>query len=372
MKSALSNRLIWLKREWPAFTFWLLSPFIGTYLFVLFQQTLIGELTIPVGIVLEDSSERANQLVEQLRKSDYLELHMLSKSVALNQLEQHQLDNVFIIKEGYENHLTEGKKRLIEGYASNQSYAYFAVEELVTSLVQEQASRAKLVHEVKTLLQNSNRMDLFEPEVIWEKSVARQHKKDLINLQIQSFEHGEVKENKTPLLSPVAIWSSLTLLSTWFLFDWVMKERRQTLRVRWQLARESFAHYVIKQLALFTSLFYIMDVLFFSFFLTINDASFFIHLLIYRFIINGLACFVAHLFTSLHLYYCSGLIFIAFVTLFSGNIIPLDGLLGKIPWLFSVLPSYAFLQQQVPWTLLVGMSSLLIFYWMRGNKDVEH
>ena len=372
MKSALTYRLIWLKHEWPAFIFWLMSPFIGTYLFVLLQQTLVGELTVPVGIVLEDSSERANQLVEQLRESEYLELHILSQSDALNQLEQHQLDSVFIIKEDYEKHLMEGKKRLIEGYASNQSYAYFAIEELVTSLVQEQATRAKLVNEVNTLLQDSNRMDLFEPDVIWEKSVVRQHEKDLIDFKIQSFEHGEVQDNKTPLLSPVAIWSSLTLLSTWFLFDWVMKERRQTLRVRWQLARETFAHYVIKQFLLFTGIFYIIDVLFFSLILNINDASFFIHLFIYRFIINGLACFVAHLFTSLHLYYCSGLIFTLFITLFSGNIIPLDGLLAKIPWLLSVLPTYAFLQQQVPWALLVGMTSLLILYWMRGNKDVTN
>ena len=372
MKSALTYRLIWLKHEWPAFTFWLMSPFIGTYLFVLLQQTLVGELNVPVGLVIEDSSEKANQLVEQLRESDYIELHILSRTEALNQLEQHQLDSVFIIKARYEDHLNEGKKRLIEGYASNQSYAYFAIEELVTSLVQQQATRAKLVNEVRTLLQDSEQMDLFDPEVIWQKSFMRQHEKDLIDLQVQTFEHGEIQNSKAPLLSPVVIWSSLTLFATWFLFDWVLKERRQTLRVRWQLARESFAHYVIKQFCLFTVFFYLLDVLFFSLFLGKSDASFFVHLFIYRFIINGLACFVGHLFTSLHLYYCTGLIFIMFFTLFSGNTIPLDGLQAKVPWLLSMLPSYAFLQQQFPWALLVGMFSILILYWMRGHKDVTN
>ncbi len=368
MKNALTLRFVWLKREWPAFLFWLVSPFIGTYLLVVLQQTLVDELTVPVGIVLEDSSEKANQLIEQLRESDYIELHLLSRTEALNQLEQHQLDSVFIIKEDYEAHLMEGKKRLIEGYASNQSYAYFAIEELVTSLVQEQATRAKLVNEVNTLLQNSNQMDLFDPEEIWQKSFTRQHEKDLIDLQVQTFENGKVEDAKTLLLSPVVIWSSLTLLSTWFLFDWIIKVRIQTLRVRWQLARETFAHYVIKQFCLFTGFFFVLDLLFFSLILHMNDLSFFIHLFVYRFIINGLICLIAHLFTSLHLYYCSGLIFVTCITLFNGSIVPLDRLLAKMPWLLALQPSYAFLQQQIPWALFVLTTSLLILYWMRGNK----
>lgn len=372
MKSALTFRLIWLKHEWPAFIFWLLSPFIGTYLLVLLQQTLVSELTVPVGIVVEDSSERATQLVEQLQESDYIELHILSRSEALNQLEQHQLDSVFIIKRNYEEHLNEGKKRLIEGYASNQSFAYFAVEELVTSLVQEQATRAKLVYEVETLLQDSNQMDLFVPEDIWQKSFDKQHDKDLIDLQVHTFEHGTVQEAQTVLVSPIAIWSSLTLLSTWFLFDWIIKERRQVLRVRWQVARETFAHYVMKQFLLFTGIFYLMDVLFFSLLLNMNEPSFYGHLFIYRLIINGIACFVAHLFTSLHLYYCTGLISVVFTMIFSGSIIPLDGLLAKFPWIQSMLPSYAFLNQQTPWAMLVIMTCLLILYWIRGNKDVTN
>src|SRR5699024_6203491 len=60
---------------------------------------------------------------------------------------------------------------------------------------------------------------------------------------------------------PIYIWALSTLLTTLFMFDWVIKEKRTALQPRFTLMRMSFKQYLLHNLAFYTVLLFIFDLL---------------------------------------------------------------------------------------------------------------
>ena len=97
----------------------------------------------------------AARLVEDIASTDLLQIHFLQLDDALHKLEQHELDSVFVIREGYEdNILANRRNQLIEAYSSNRSFAYRAVVETITSFAQQDASRTKAAFVIKQLFKD--------------------------------------------------------------------------------------------------------------------------------------------------------------------------------------------------------------------------
>lgn len=370
MKQAWAIRLIWLRNDWKSIVFWALMPIIGTLLFMSMMKAVVPEVKVPVGVVVEDDSALARELVEKLQQTDYLAIRLLRETQALSLLEQHELDSVFVIRRDYEEHIYEGKKRVIEGYASNRSYAYFAAEELVTSHAQEQATRAKLLLEVEKLLEQHERMDLWNKEDILAQSKERQYDKDLVKMEFTLYETGVPKKQEASFITVWSIWSVLALLATLFLFDWVVKERKETVRIRWHYANQRFTVYALWQLLFYTAALFLLDVLFvfamqhFSWHVVVS-------LLAYRCTINVLAFATALCIRNSYFYYVVGLFITIVSAVIGGGIIPLDGVMKQASWLLQLNPIYAFLQQQIAFVALGGALLFVIMYYVGGRRDAQ-
>ncbi|KYG90529.1 ABC transporter permease [Metasolibacillus sp. FSL H7-0170] len=367
MKRAIYLRILQLKYEWKSTIVWLLFPFIATIVIYNLMLSLLDDSKIPIGVALEDDSTYAAEVVEHLQQVEYLDVRIMKKSEMLRLLEQHELDSVFVIRGKYEENMKLGRKKIVEAYASNRSYAYEAAKEIVSSIVMEQALRSKVVRDVEQLLQDNDLMHLFDEQIIEGKVSARQDGTDLISIPFSFFQMEQDDMEKSPFISAWVIWSSFTILSTFFLFDWLVKERKEPSMLRWSLSAQSYKKYVFFLSVIYFSFFYMMDLLALLLFSYEISAWAIMALLLFRLTLNGYVFVLAHLCKNVLTYYILSILFTLLFTLTSSGIVPIrdSGIIHQL--LSATQPLYALLKQEVP---LLGLAfcsiSLLLF---RRLKD---
>jgi len=367
MKNMMTIRLLWLKYEWKSTSFWLLFPLLASFIAIQLLNLATDSAKVPVGIVIEEPSPLTEEIIQQLSSQKAIEVIELRENQALKMLEQHKLDSVFIFKRNYDEGIANEKKRMIEAYSSNRSYAYFSTVELIQSLVQQQATRGKLINEAKQLLTEYNRLDLFDEKQLLEDSKRRQFDKDLIELNYQIYNGTTMRNDVVPFISIWSFWAMFSMLATFFLLDWVVKERRQSMQIRWQFMREPFSSYALKQLSLYFALLFITDLLF-MWIVGPMSLQLILTIFVYRFIVTSMAFFVAHLFKVPYFYYITGLFITIVFAVLSGGFIPLDALTKHVKMLTTVHFPYAFLQNQIPYGALVIVIIGYINYWLKGSR----
>src|SRR5699024_1569843 len=137
---------------------------------------------VPTGVVLEDSSDLAQELVESWETSSRLRGVRLEEDDALHQLEKQELDSAFIISEGYADHIRKGSRnRLITGDKADLSMAYSPVKELLLSYVQQATARSKAAYTVKQISENFTGDHDWTWDEIVNKSTEIQQKEDLLH-----------------------------------------------------------------------------------------------------------------------------------------------------------------------------------------------
>ena len=165
---------------------------------------------------------------------------------ALHKLEQHELDSVFVIREGYADNILAGRRnQLIEAYSSNRSYAYQTVVETITSFAQQDAARSKAAFVIKQLFKDANMEDEWNYTEIIESGRERQQNEALLKSSFSYFdkESEDRLNNRYHIVSVWGVWSLFAMMTVFFLFDWVVKENRPTMRSRWQFTTLSFGQY---------------------------------------------------------------------------------------------------------------------------------
>ena len=144
MKNVVITRLMRLKRTGKVFCAGCYLPIIMTVLTMQGVVTWQEETRVPIALVVEEQTEMATRLVDDIASTELLHIQFISLDEALHKLEQHELDSVFVIREGYEDHILANRRnQLIEAYSSNRSFAYRAVVETITSYAQQDAARSK-------------------------------------------------------------------------------------------------------------------------------------------------------------------------------------------------------------------------------------
>ena len=365
-----------LRKEWKSIIGWLLLPVIMTVLVMKSVGVWQEETKIPIALVVEEETKLASQLVTELENTELLHIHFMELTEALHKLEQHELDSVFVIREGYENNvLTNRRNQVIEAYSSNQSFAYQAIVETVTSLAQQDMARSKAALVIKRMYNDYGSVGDWNYDEITEKSRERQENNALLQTTFTYYDADqETDDSQVPLLQAFGVWSLFAMITTFFLFDWMLKENRPSIRARWLFTSISFRKYGLSMLLLYTVLLFVVDVLTAFVFQSLFDVTITIKLLLslfsFRVTINLLAFLLASAYRQLFMYYVSGFAIALFFITLGGAIIPLDGLLKRWPWIETLSPVQSLLAMSIPFGWLVVLSVGLALWIWRGGKAI--
>lgn len=368
MNAVLFTRWLHVKKHLFSTLLWIISPIFLTLLVSGLVSQVAGESKIPIAIVDEDESELSAALIQQIQAIPYLHVSIVSKREALYRLEKYELDSVFVIKRKYEEQLNKNKRnRLIEAYSTNRSYAYFAVVESISSLAQEDASRAKAAYEVRDLIAETEADLPWSFDEIVLESKEKQERTDLLQTTFRySQSHLDHSAGSTQK-GIWGLWAFFSLLTTFFLFDWLVKEKSQRIKIRWTFTKTTFWHYAVTNLILYTLILLLIDGVMVVVTMLLGygkiTVSFMLSLILYRFIINLIAFIVAFSFNKTIFYYLSALVMSLLLAILGGAFMPIDSLVRRFPIAEQASPIYAFLHQNIPygWCLLLLFVGVIVY-----------
>lgn len=331
-----------------------------------FGNAAARDAQIPIAVVDEDNSELSQAFIQELQQIELLTIQLMSKQKALYALEKNQLDSVFIIKRTFEKQLRNNKRnQLIEAYSTNRSYFYFAVKENISSLVQRKATQAKAAHEVKNLLIK------YDSDIEWsfDEIVAQgQQREESYDLLTVDFSYYNENESSTPiekpnLLASWGMWAFFTLISTFYLFDWVIKESNHPVVVRWLQSKISYVAYFFSTLAVYLFVMLLIDFLTYQIIETQFIWSQVLAIIVFR-----MSCVALSLFVAVHLkqvlsYYFITPILALLLAILGGAFIPMERLFTKWPLLSELTPVYALLQWDVSpvWSIFIVLVCIYVY-----------
>lgn len=375
MKNIVSARLMRSKKEWKSLVSWMLLPLILTVLIMQSVQSWQVETRVPIALVVEDATEMAERLVEDIADTDLLHIQFMNLDDALLKLEQHEVDSVFVIREGYEdNILSNRRNQLIVAYSSNRSFAYQAVVETIASFAQQDAARSKAAFVIKHLFMEYGMEKEWHYEEIIDSSRDRQQSEALLQSSFSYYKkENKANEELLPLVNAWGIWALFSIITTFFLFDWMLKENRPSIRQRWLFSKVSFKKYALGSFLLFTAIIYMVDIITAIIFTSLFQEAFTIHVLLalfaFRVTINLLAFLLASIYKQLFMYYTSGLAIALFLTVVGGAIIPLDGLARRWAWIETISPVHSVVNGTIPLLWLCILGVLLSIWFFKGGEQ---
>lgn len=359
-----------LRKEWKGAVIWLLFPILATILVVRTVGGWIDETKVPIALVVEEESRMAGQLADEIRNTELFDVQSLDQGEALHKLEQHELDSVFIIRRGYEESILGNQRNaLIEAYSSNRSFAYPAVVETITSLAQQDAARSKSAYVVKHLFAEHGMADEWNYEEVIEKSKERQQKEALIQTTFAfADETGSREEPTRGLISIQGVWSLFSMIATFFLFDWMLKENRPAMRARWLFTAVPFPYYAVGMLVVYTAVLFAADlvsfVVFHVVFPGILKMPSVMALFAFRLTVNLLAFLLALLFRQTFLFYVIGMAIALMLVVTGGAIVPLQA--GRSFANFH--PVQAFLADSGSFVTLLVLAGLLAIWIVKRRR----
>lgn len=329
---------------------------------------------IPVGVVLEDEGVLAQQLYDSIANTTYIRPFLLDKREALNKLEKHELDSVFIIQRNYDNTIEKGgRTNLIKSYRSDLSFTYVPLKELVISFVYEDFIRSHAAFYAQELQRTYHSEGAFNWINLVERSKEIENEQDL--LQTNLIFHGKKlsEQTKSTLFNPWEIWILFTFLTTFLLFDWTIKESKLSTKQRFAFGKYSFKYYLIINGLIYTTMMLLIDFLTISllayFFSLSLSSTLIIAVISYRLMINMFAFLISLFFKSIYFYYIISFILFCLAVLGSGVIIPVDGIFSTYPLLIYLNPLQSTLSLDIfnHWLLLLSVC-LFLWFFIRGEK----
>ncbi|MFC5604546.1 ABC transporter permease [Sporosarcina koreensis] len=365
-----------LKKEWKTSLCWLLTPILLTVFVMKTFGALQEDAKVPIGLIVVDSSSLATQLAHEIERNEMLSVRYMELDDALHKLKQHELDSVFVIRDGYEESVLANRRNgLIEAYSSNRSFAYPAISETIMSLAQQDMSRSKAAGVIRQLFREYGMEDEWNYDEIIRKSVEKQQNESLLHT---SFSYGEqaVKSDEKPLelLNSRAVWAFFTIIAAFFLFDWMIKESRPSMQVRWLYTSISFKFHAVRMLGLYCFLTILSDVVTLTVFHYVLQEpvtlAFILPLLTFRVTLNLFAFLLAIVYRQLFMFYMTGIAIALLLTVTGGAILPLDALSKRAQWVEVISPVRALMTTTIPVVWLLLLVLVLAAWLVKGGKRI--
>lgn len=371
MKDILYTRLLLLKKQWFRLSCWLLFPILTTVCFLAVVENIQGDFRVPIGIVLEEESVAANDLYEEIQASELVTVTSFSENEALRKVQQHELDSVFIVREGYQNQIQAGERSdLLEAYHTNRSLAYQPVKEMMVSIIQQTTGRVKAAEAVQSLGQQIDGTSTFTTEEIITTSEKIQQEEDLLDhvFRYQGADRPETDE--IIQWNPWMIWAFSAFLMTLFIFDWVSKERQASVAIRLPFLRHSFPVYMLLHLLVYFWLFIIIDLgTAILFYLLYEEPVSILALLTYRLMLCLFAFLFVWVIRRAYVSYIAAIVVSIALVMLSATVLPFGNSSMTITWLTYINPLYPFLSggSTISW-LIICLIGIAIWFVREEKK----
>jgi ABC-2 type transport system permease protein len=374
MISILKMRLLHWKKQLLTLLFWLLFPIIATIGVIYITSSVQEDSEIPVGVVMEEDSPLANELVDSINGTSFIRVEKMSEGEALHSLETHELDSVFFIREGYQEQIESGSRnRLLMSYQSDLSFAYTPVSEMIISHVQQDTGRSKAAHTVMDLSGSFDRENQWSWEEVVAKSKELEAEENLLQTAF-SFQ-GAVpasSDENVVLFDTWGLWTVFSILAALLLFDWLIKERRNNLYPRFIFSRISFKLYLILNAFVYTLLFLVFDFIALLIFHLLLDETlswhFLFALITYRFMLNAGVFAVTLLFRNVSIFYTVSFALTLLIAVISGAVLPIEGLTDRFPWLEYLNLFSSFLNGEMSLVWLLIFLLFICLWFVRKEK----
>ncbi|RLL47913.1 ABC transporter permease [Oceanobacillus piezotolerans] len=363
MISIIRTRLIHWKKQPFSLLFWLILPILATLAIQYFTSAIQEDSKVPVGIVLEEDTELAMNLYLAIKENPLIRVYDVTEEEARRKVLSHKLDSAFVIEEGYEENVKKGSRnQIITSYKSDLSFAYTPVSQTIISLVQEDTGRSKAAY---TVINLDNERSWTWEEII-QTANEIQKEENLLHTTFSYASSEEKKENQIRLWNSWGVWAIFSVLSALMLADWVIKEKRSSIKPRFPFIRFTYKWYYMGNLVPYTVLFLLIDltaVMLFNLLLSETITSkLLLSMLSFRMMLQMGTFLFAYCFRNLYFYYILSFVLTLFVILISGVIIPMNSSWDVIN------PLNAFINQEVISGYLMLFTVLLIIWLMKGEK----
>lgn len=372
----IQTRFLLLKKQWFNLFFWLLFPILITWGIVTLAHEIEDDAKIPIGLVIQDSSAEAAILVDRINKSTILNVYEFEEVDAVQSLLKHELDSVFVINEGYNNNIKNNDREdLIKGYHSNLSLAYVPVKEAIVSFVQKDTGRSKATAFIQELYIKRGVSSVPTRNEIIERINNIEEREHLLDSTLIISDKEMSKDTEqSQFLNPLYIWMIALTLATFFIFDWIIREKNSAAAIRLRFTRSSFKAYIIYHFIFYTVLLATFDTLaLYSLSMllampTLTMKKIFAFVL-FRLTLNFTVLLFAVLIRKLSLYYAIGIGFTLFMTITSTAILPIEHLYKTYPWLYYINPLQPFIHNEAAYIWLVSVIGLLIIWLVRRENS---
>ena len=188
--------------------------------------------TIPIAIVDEDLSDYSETLVQRIEQKEGLSVDEVSRSEALSLLEGNKIEQVFIIKEGFEHSVRNGEgSGLIDLLSSPSSYSADFTSEVIAGeairLIIGNMAAAWVEEQYKKLGKDFN--ETLKQEVISYNEGLWQPK-PLMTIDYKELQGQELKTVNS-IAMPAATATSTGLITSFIMFyilfssGWLVEER---------------------------------------------------------------------------------------------------------------------------------------------------
>jgi ABC-2 type transport system permease protein len=373
MMDILFTRLLLWKKKAFSMLVWLLLPVIGTSFFITTVTTIEEDSRVPIGIVIEDESELATQLIDSLVASKLVQVSRYSVEEGIYDLEKHEIDSIFVIHDGFEKAILSGKRNnLISSYRTELSFAYSPVKELIVSLVQEESGRAKATQFILTMNEEYKGEGSLTWDEITEKSKEIQIDENLLNTSFSYSNTNEFVETPSLLSGETwGVWAIFSLLSALFLTDWVIREKSLAVTTRFSFIKVTQFSYYLNNILCYLLLFLLFDLVSVAAFtIYLNEPlsmRFIFVLLTFRIMLCSLTFCLAQCFSKTGVFYGFSIITTLILAVISGTIIPILPQNGLIELLN---PLQAFLNGNITilWNI-IGISTLTMVLFRKETTN---
>ncbi|WLV23744.1 ABC transporter permease [Aciduricibacillus chroicocephali] len=319
MKSLIQARWLFIKKYPLALCFWLLFPIAATSCFMQLAGTAQTETRIPVALVIQDSSPAVRGLEQSMQRHPLLRVTLLEEEAAFDSFRSYKYDSLFIIPDDFSKNIAAGKtKGLIQAYHSDRSLFFEPVKEMMVANVQAASGRMQAALTVQKLSEKLTNSPGWSTDEIIKTANDIEQEQHLLQTDFQ-FRGTPEKTDHALLLNPLLPWSAAALIATFFLFDFITKERKEEAFARLYFSRYSVRPFILISVLLYTIILFVFDLTAALLFSNVLDYKLIISLIGFRLIASSLALALALLVRNAPLHYALSLLIVSLLVITSGN-----------------------------------------------------